>query len=77
MPTDKCTEDELTRILQTKTAAERLAIASGMRRSALEMLRNLLRSEHPDWSKAEIERESVGRLAGAVSRTSQLPGRGP
>lgn len=34
-------------VLREKTPAERLAIANAMRRSARDMIRNLVRAEHP------------------------------
>jgi Rv0078B-related antitoxin len=54
---------EMVRILRTKTEAERLAIAWGMWRSARDMIRNLLRAEHPNWSETEVQREAARRLA--------------
>jgi hypothetical protein len=54
-------------ILRTKTERERLKIAWGMWRSARSMLQNLFRSEHPDWSESELNREVARRLShGAV-----------
>ncbi|MGH9381807.1 MAG: hypothetical protein ACRD2Z_14500 [Thermoanaerobaculia bacterium] len=47
--------------------SQRLAIASGMFRSAREMLLSHLRAEHPEWSEERIRRESTHRLShGAV-----------
>lgn len=56
-------EPEMVRILREKTPAERLAIANGMWRSARDMLRNLLRAEHPDWSDDEVDAAVARRLA--------------
>jgi hypothetical protein len=53
----------MARILRTKTEAERLAIGWGMWRSARDMLQSLLRSEHPDWSEAQVRQETARRLA--------------
>jgi Rv0078B-related antitoxin len=50
-------------ILRGKTEAERLAIGWGMWRSARDMLRNLVRSDHPDWTDAAVHREAARRLA--------------
>jgi hypothetical protein len=50
-------------ILRQKTEAERLRIAWGMWKSARDMLLQLLRAEHPDWSEADIQRETARRLA--------------
>ena len=54
---------EVAAVLRTKTEAERLRIAWGMWRSARDMLRNLLRAEHRDWSTQEIDREVARRLS--------------
>jgi hypothetical protein len=56
-------EPEMVRILREKTPAERLEIANGMWRSARDMLRNLLRAEHPDWSDDEVDAAVARRLA--------------
>lgn len=50
-------------VLRAKSPAERLAIASGMWRSARDMLQRLLRAEHPDWTAAELERAVAQRLS--------------
>lgn len=49
-------------VLREKTPAERLAIANGMWRSARDMIRNLLRAEHPEWSTDEINQAAARRL---------------
>lgn len=56
-------EPEMVRILREKTPAERLAIANGMWRSARDMLRNLLRAEHPEWSDDKVDAAVARRLA--------------
>ena len=57
----------MARVLSQKTEAERLQIAWGMWRSARSMLQNLLKTEHPDWNDAEVNREVARRLShGAV-----------
>jgi len=54
-------------VLRQKTGAERLAIASRMFTSARRMLLSHLRSEHPEWSDSELQREAARRLShGAV-----------
>lgn len=60
-------EPEMVRILREKTPAERLAIANGMWRSARDMLRNLLRAEHPDWSDEQVDAAVARRMAGRQS----------
>jgi hypothetical protein len=49
-------------ILRQKTETERLRIAWGMWKSARDMLRTLLRAEHPNWGQAQVERETARRL---------------
>jgi hypothetical protein len=46
-------------VLRRTTPAERLAIANGMWRSARDMIRNLLRAEHPDWSQEMVAQETA------------------
>ncbi len=53
-------DEDVARILRTKTGAERLRIAFGMYASTHRMLTNLLTADHPDWSREQI-REEVGR----------------
>jgi hypothetical protein len=64
-------DDDMARVLRSKTGAERLKIAFGMFTSARRMLLSHLGASHPDWSQAEILRETARRLShGAVSSTS-------
>lgn len=53
---------EMVAVLAAKTGAERLAIAAGMFRSARRMIEAHLRSEHPDWDPATLERAVAQRL---------------
>ena len=53
-------DEEVARILRTKTGAERLQIAFGMYKSARRMLTSMLTADHPDWSEEQV-REEVGR----------------
>ncbi|HSL18883.1 MAG TPA: hypothetical protein VLB51_13330 [Methylomirabilota bacterium] len=50
-------------MLRSKTAAERLKIASGMWRSARSILTNVLRQDHPDWDQRRIDQEVASRLS--------------
>lgn len=60
-------DDAMARVYAAKSGAERLAIASGMFRSAREMLLSHLRAEHPEWSDVRISEEAAHRLShGAV-----------
>jgi hypothetical protein len=56
-------EQAMLEVLRRKSGAERLLIASGMYSSARRMLLNHLKSTHPDWSPAEVEREAARRLS--------------
>jgi len=60
-------DDDMARVLRSKTGAERLKIAFGMFTSARRMLLSHLAASHPDWSQDEILREAARRLShGAV-----------
>jgi hypothetical protein len=60
-------DDEMARVIRSKTGAERLRIASGMFASARRMLLSHLRAEHPDWDEDRLNREAARRLShGAV-----------
>lgn len=61
--TVEAVDPEMVAILRAKTEAERLAIAWGMWRSARSMLANHLRSDHPDWTEKQINREIARRFA--------------
>lgn len=57
----------MARILAAKTGAERLAIADGLFRSAREMMRSHLRSNHPEWTEERLRAEVARRLShGAI-----------
>lgn len=56
-------DDAMARVYAAKTGAERLAIASGMFRSAREMLLSHLRTTHPDWSEERVRGEAARRLS--------------
>lgn len=60
-------DDEMARVLRTKTGAERLKIASDMFASARRMIASHLAAEHPDWTEEQIQRETSRRIShGAV-----------
>jgi len=60
-------DDRTAAILRTKSGAERLEIADRMFHSARQMLLNMLRGEHPDWSDDRIAAEAAKRLShGAI-----------
>lgn len=63
----ECVDESMAEVLRNKTEAERLAIANGMWRSARRMIEHQIRSAHPEWTPAEIQRETARRLShGAV-----------
>jgi hypothetical protein len=60
-------DDAMAEVLRRKTPAERIAIGSGLWRSARKILRAQSASLHPDWDARRLEREIVRRLShGAV-----------
>jgi hypothetical protein len=60
-------DDEMARVIRSKTGAERLRIASGKYASARRMLISHLRAEHADWDEGRILKEAARRLShGAV-----------
>ena len=56
-------DPEMVRMWQAKLPAERLAIANGMWRSARDMIRNLIRADHPDWPDDRVHQEAAHRLS--------------
>ena len=60
-------DDDMARVLRAKTGAERLQIASDMFSSVRRMMVSHLRTEHPDWTEEQIQREVSRRIShGAV-----------
>jgi hypothetical protein len=60
-------DDDMARILRSKTGAERLAMASAMFASARRMIASHLAAEHPDWTDEQVQRETSRRIShGAV-----------
>jgi hypothetical protein len=62
-PVIEVIDHETAAMLRQKTEAERLQIAWGMWRFARDMLRNLVRGEHPEWSEKDVQQEVARRLA--------------
>ena len=56
-------DDDMAGVLRQKTGAERLRIASGMYASARGMLREHLKSLHPDWPLPRVNSEVARRLS--------------
>lgn len=60
-------DETMARVLRDKTEAQRLAIANNLWVYARDLLRSVLRQEHPDWTDEQIQREAARRLShGAV-----------
>jgi hypothetical protein len=60
-------DDEMAKVIRSKTGAERLQIADGMYAGARRMIVSHLRAQHPDWDNQRICREASWRLShGAV-----------
>ena len=54
-------------ILRAKSPLERMKMADDLWRSARDMLTNIIRDDHPDWSDERVAREVASRLShGAV-----------
>lgn len=49
--------------LRAKSPAQRLAILDGMWRSAAAIIRQRIRTHHPDWDEARIAHETARRLS--------------
>lgn len=56
-------DDEMARVLRSKTGAERLEIAFEMFESARKMLTTHLRREHPEWDTDRVQNEVARRLS--------------
>ncbi len=67
MPCLEVLDETMAAVLREKTEAQRLAIANSLWVYARDMVRSVLRQEHPDWSDEQIQRETARRLShGAV-----------
>ena len=56
-------DDAMAQVLREKTDAERFLIGNKMWVQARDMIQSMLRSEHPDWSEADLQRETARRLS--------------
>lgn len=66
-PTFEVIDDRMAEILAKKTDTERLAMVDQMWRFAQDLVRNNLRSEHPELTEEEVNRMVARRLShGAV-----------
>jgi hypothetical protein len=62
-PVIEVIDDEMAKVIRTKTGAERLQIASDMYARARKMLLSYLRAQHPDWEERRIQQEASRRLS--------------
>ncbi|MEQ8208908.1 MAG: hypothetical protein RH917_03680 [Lacipirellulaceae bacterium] len=53
--------------IENNTPVERLATAHGMWTYARDLIRRVLRREHPDWEQEQIDQEVARRLSGGSS----------
>ncbi len=56
-------DDVMSDVLRQKTEVERLRIAGRMWNSARVILRGAIRTEHPDWSIDQVNREIASRIS--------------
>jgi len=59
-------DDAMVEVLRRMTAGERLAVVNGMWVSAHNANRQILRSEHPDWSEQQLHQEICRRMLHGV-----------
>jgi hypothetical protein len=65
--TDEVLDDRVAEILRGKTPAERLAMTFRLWSFVRDMVRRVIAHEHPEWSEAEVARETARRMSqGAV-----------
>jgi hypothetical protein len=60
-------DDDMARVIQAKSGAERLAIANDLYSNARKMLIYYLQVQNPNWDEKQVIREAARRLShGAV-----------
>ena len=67
-------DERMVDALRGMTERQRLEIAWDMWRSARDMIENLLRAEHPDWTDRQLAIEIGRRLLGQAYPTSEVSG---
>jgi hypothetical protein len=55
-------DDRVAEIMRRKTPAEKLAMASGMWRSAYTMVYHSLKQQNESWSEDELKRQTARRM---------------
>ena len=56
-------DEDIAKILKTKSHADRIRIGFSLWTSSCNMLRSHLKSSHPDWSKEKVDSEVVRRFS--------------
>ena len=64
-PVIEVIDDDMAEVLRRMTPAQRLATANGMWIYARRRIFAQLRSEHPQWSEAQLNAETSRRLLGS------------
>jgi len=59
----ECPDDEMIAVYRKKSPMERIKIASEMWESARLQIGAVLRSQHPDWQEARVNKEVIKRLS--------------
>lgn len=62
-PTEDDIAPAVAAIMRRKSEEERLRIAWELWQFASDMLGNLVRSDHPEWTATEVQREVARRMA--------------
>lgn len=62
-PCIEVVEPAMAQVLRAKTEWERLEIAAGMWRSARRIPQATIQQQHPEWTKAEVDREAARRMS--------------
>jgi hypothetical protein len=55
-------DDQMAEVLREMTVQQRLAVANRMWVSANNAIGHILRSEHPDWTHEQVQRETARRM---------------
>lgn len=66
-------DPQMAAALRRMTERQRLEIAAGMFRSARQMLMNLMRAEHPEWTEQQVTEEVARRFLQGVSSEAIRP----
>lgn len=59
-------DDQMADIMRQKTEIERLDIAARLWQSAREIVQGALKTDHPDWSEEQVDREIAHRMSHGV-----------